>query len=1804
MATARLLQNLQYQISNAPDTLNMNDYDITNVGTLHYTALDPPIDAGSGNLNNPSTSTFNCNGNDIILVNNEGFDYKNKAIEGTNSVSINPYSIIINQNGIDPTGVNPPISPVEPNITTLTRTEITLFDGTNTLAINSLGINGTVLDIASGVDINIRTNKDNAEINNSKVYLDNTGVSLYGYNYNLQTENNVKYDIAGNLTFTDGTQNINNLLGTTTSGNFTLNPALAGVITYADTTTQATAYKNLDVQTVSATTKPTATTAYLSSSATTDHNVNIDLNVALPVSSGYVLSSTENGVLSWVDKNDGAGTMFNPSIANLDMANFNITRVNTLTADDDNLLNIYTLDDGTIELTTNLNSTDEFGGASVAISKIGVRLISRDAEDTNESNILYNGDLTFTGGTQNINNPLGTTTSANFTLDENGIITYGNATTQDTAYKNLDVQTVSATTKPTATTAYLSSSATTDHNVNIDLNVPLCGTDGYVLSSTIEGILSWASVVATPANAFYVNDNVNMLEDVLPLMSVGDVVYISSGSFGSDNSLIINKTNIGIIAPNVHPPITEIIYTNVSIQGSQIRVSNLQFDSPVVITSANSRFDDCDFTNNLTITPSGYMTFNNCEFIGTGHTLTVSPNAGAVLFTNCNMDGITIVLQNPSPLQVFFNNCVGFSSYPANATYAGLNAKQDLTSNLTITSVKYNGNNTTQTIAYLNNDVQTVSATTKPTATSAYLTASATTNHIVNIDLNVGLPDVSGKVLSSTTAGALSWIEAGGGGGGNMYNPSIADLDMDSNDIINANNITGYQNLTLKGIYTFLYNTPQSENDPLTEVDITNTGFSVITSINSQGYNSKEIKFDTSGNFTFTGEGQNINNTIGTTSSKNFTLTANTLGEPNNIITFGDLSTQDTGYKNLDIQTLAGVEKTLGGTPFLTAVADVDDSHKWNIDLNVAYPDTTGKVLSSTDTGVLSWIEAGGGGGGGNFSTPSTVDLDMADHNILNATLIVKDDDVANITSFFFDIYTPTNSTLFGESGLSYTSDMFNGRPVIASGYPYEPDVSVPTGTLLTYFYGKDKGETINITPQGGNVYNINALQSTISNPASHYQFLVGATLQLTNTTMINYPVIFNVNFISLTEYGLFFTYDGVDTPTIDNLILYLPDTVSPPVPTDTTITSSTYTSPYLTITTNNNIGLQTPITQDDKVNISYNLTISYQVPNSSIEFNNQHLIFNAGGGYDMVLTKTALQIPNLSIEPLNITFPDETEQTTAFTNPLESNLDMNNNNITNVNTITATTATITTASITTCNTSLITPNIKNSLTELSTKSLFINSANVIDPYFTENTQFTFNYNGDKVYYLFPGEAKLYILDYSLPNPLTNFLTITNADLAGVYAVSNPVGNEAVGEFVYFLAYAEGSFHRLIKYYLLYGALQIVAELDPANAVWDRTNNLVATLEYGNQSSDSVFLYIGDLNKLTAPQTILITIYKILGSDGSITPQDINIANVPNAELILTSYIPFIDYANLLTVDATGVCLAIKATDNSASYIALYLWDTSVSQYFLYYYTLPKTNTPVNSLLQTYADTNTSTFATPTGICVAYGDNTVYTYDYMRVLPLAELQPDFIYINFSNIAGLTNILNLTAKTVANPAERYQKIGKFRSCYSYFTLLNYTGSISNVYFVNMNPLEIRRGWEFTGNTNNISILTYNNKNNCLFGIFTDSFINFFIDGSSGFTITDNLTITTSLNIASDYNASINNATTTKNCGIIALNGSNPGSATIFNPLITPYSIILITKQTFTHTNGAIAISSKEYGGFTITSTHNGDNDLVGYMICNS
>jgi len=91
------------------------------------------------------------------------------------------------------------------------------------------------------------------------------------------------------------------------------------------------------------------------------------------------------------------------------------------------------------------------------------------------------------------------------------------------------------------------------------------------------------------------------------------------------------------------------------------------------------------------------------------------------------------------------------------------------------------------------------------------------------------------------------------------------------------------------------------------------------------------------------------------------------------------------------------------------------------------------------------------------------------------------------------------------------------------------------------------------------------------------------------------------------------------------------------------------------------------------------------------------------------------------------------------------------------------------------------------------------------------------------------------------------------------------------------------------------------------------------------------------------------------------------------------------------------------------------------------------------------------------------------------------------------------------------------------------------------------------------------------------------------------VSGSLTLRDGLNIASGSNKTI---------GTVALNGGNPGTATVSNSLVTSNSIIFLTKQTNTNSgNGTVSVTSKGTGTFSITSDHNGDTDVVAYQIIN-
>jgi hypothetical protein len=69
------------------------------------------------------------------------------------------------------------------------------------------------------------------------------------------------------------------------------------------------------------------------------------------------------------------------------------------------------------------------------------------------------------------------------------------------------------------------------------------------------------------------------------------------------------------------------------------------------------------------------------------------------------------------------------------------------------------------------------------------------------------------------------------------------------------------------------------------------------------------------------------------------------------------------------------------------------------------------------------------------------------------------------------------------------------------------------------------------------------------------------------------------------------------------------------------------------------------------------------------------------------------------------------------------------------------------------------------------------------------------------------------------------------------------------------------------------------------------------------------------------------------------------------------------------------------------------------------------------------------------------------------------------------------------------------------------------------------------------------------------------------------------------------------------GTATLNGANPSTVTVSNSLVTSNSIIMLTKQTLGNAH-SVAITAKSGGSFTITSTGNGDSDVVGWFIINN
>ena len=356
--------------------------------------------------------------------------------------------------------------------------------------------------------------------------------------------------------------------------------------------------------------------------------------------------------------------------------------VNAFSIEGVSSLTIYTQNDGgQVVLQSNSNQIGEGISPAIQVSPVAISMgmhIGAGSTDYRGIVLTPSNDLNWsiggTNNTQNINNLAGTTTSKNLTLTngEGGVLTFADGTTQATA------SVVGGQVDSVVSGTYINVDSTDPTAPIVNLALPSNTLKNNMLISSTTGDLSWTQGPVSGAT-YYVNDGVNDLSTVLAQVGAqqGAQIIISSGSFGGD-PIVVTADNLAIIGPNCTPAIVELIRP-VTVSGTRIRMTHIQFDGATTLTGNSCIYSFCDFPDNVTVGSSvntGYITLINCEF-ASGKTITINAtgNSSAIYFINCNIGGATVVVNSASPLQVIFNNCAGFLALPLStkATLVGVN---------------------------------------------------------------------------------------------------------------------------------------------------------------------------------------------------------------------------------------------------------------------------------------------------------------------------------------------------------------------------------------------------------------------------------------------------------------------------------------------------------------------------------------------------------------------------------------------------------------------------------------------------------------------------------------------------------------------------------------------------------------------------------------------------------------------------------------------------------------------------------------------------------------------------------------------------------------------------------------------------------------------------------------------------------------------------------------------------------------------------------------------------------------------------
>ncbi len=258
----------------------------------------------------------------------------------------------------------------------------------------------------------------------------------------------------------------------------------------------------------------------------------------------------------------------------------------------------------------------------------------------------------------------------------------------------------------------------------------------------------------------------------------GTIVNLSSGSFGGTTPVTINKNNICIFGPPSTPGLVEFLHEiTTASTADRIRMRYIMFDADFTAAAKRSTYNHCSFTENLSIETSatpGYMTFANCGFAAEKTISVQNTFASVIYFINCNFSGCSFSLNQATSQQVIFSNCGGFTSFPANATYAGINTLTSGYIQNTVTKTELASGSGTAGQVLTSGGANTPDTWTTPAeAGGTYFAFTSSTTHTVPDGKTKAVVTVigsggggSGSGASQVQSLAEDGIEGAGGGGG------------------------------------------------------------------------------------------------------------------------------------------------------------------------------------------------------------------------------------------------------------------------------------------------------------------------------------------------------------------------------------------------------------------------------------------------------------------------------------------------------------------------------------------------------------------------------------------------------------------------------------------------------------------------------------------------------------------------------------------------------------------------------------------------------------------------------------------------------------------------------------------------------------------------------------------------------------------------------------------------------------------------------------------------------------------------------